>query len=413
MILEICKRAKEASYELAYMSSDKKNIALKKIADNLINDEENIISMNKIDVENGIANNLTNALIDRLTLNRSRIEAMAEGLRQIAALQDPIGEVVNAWRRPNGLEIGMKRVPIGVVAVIYESRPNVTADVVGLTLKSGNCVILKGGKEAINSNLAIIKSITSALDEAGISRDCVQIIESTSRDSTIELLKMDKYIDLLIPRGGEGLKKIILEHSSIPVIMATAGNNHVYVDEFADLDKAEKITINAKTQRPGVCNAAETLLVDERVATKFLPHIAGVLNDLGVEIRGCEKTCALVPFAKKASEKDYESEFLDMIMAVKVTDGFDEAVDHINKYGTCHSEAIVTENYEHARAFLERVDAAAVYVNASTRFTDGFEFGFGAEIGISNQKLHARGPIGLVQLTSLKYIIYGNGQIRS
>ncbi|MCL2322129.1 MAG: glutamate-5-semialdehyde dehydrogenase [Oscillospiraceae bacterium] len=412
MILEICKRAKEASYKLAYMSTDKKNLALRKIADNIIKNEVNIISKNEIDIKNGKENKLTNALIDRLTLNKSRIEAMADGLRQIAELPDPIGEITGGFRRPNGLEIGMRRVPIGVIAVIYESRPNVTADVAGLTLKSGNCVILKGGKEAINSNLAIAEAITEALDEAHVSRDCVQIVSDTNRESTIELLKMDKYIDLLIPRGGEGLKKIILEHSSIPVIMATAGNNHVYVDEFADLDMAEKITINAKTQRPGVCNAIENLLVDERQATEFVPRIAGILHDLGVEIRGCEKTCKLVPFAKKATEKDYETEFLDMIIAVKITKGFDEAVDHINKYGTHHSEAIVTENYEHARAFLERIDAAAVYVNASTRFTDGFEFGFGAEIGISNQKLHARGPIGLLQLTSQKYIIYGNGQVR-
>ena len=412
MILEICKRAKEASYKLAYMSTDKKNLALRKIADNIIKNEVNIISKNEIDIKNGKENKLTNALIDRLTLNKSRIEAMADGLRQIAELPDPIGEITGGFRRPNGLEIGMRRVPIGVIAVIYESRPNVTADVAGLTLKSGNCVILKGGKEAINSNLAIAEAITEALDEAHVSRDCVQIVSDTNRESTIELLKMDKYIDLLIPRGGEGLKKIILEHSSIPVIMATAGNNHVYVDEFADLDMAEKITINAKTQRPGVCNAIENLLVDERQATEFVPRIAGILHDLGVEIRGCEKTCKLVPFAKKATEKDYETEFLDMIIAVKITKGFDEAVDHINKYGTHHSEAIVTENYEHARAFLERIDAAAVYVNASTRFTDGFEFGFGAEIGISNQKLHARGPIGLLQLTSQKYVIYGNGQVR-
>jgi glutamate-5-semialdehyde dehydrogenase len=410
-ILEICKSAKDASFQLANVSSIIKENALKRMASNIIKNQQFIIDANNVDVENAKNKGISGALLDRLTLTPQRVKAMADGLIEIAGLPDPIGEIVGAWKRPNGLEIGQKRVPIGVVGVIYEARPNVTADVAGLTLKSGNCAILKGGSEAINSNKAIIEQITEALKQEGICEHAVQLITDTNREAAVEMLKMDKYIDVLIPRGGEGLKKIILENSTIPVIMATAGNCHVYVDASANLAMAEKIVINAKTQRPGVCNAMETLLVNKDVAEVFIPRIVKLLQDEGVEIRGCEITRKYAK-VKSAEESDWSTEYLDLILAVKVVNSFDEATEHINKYGTRHSEAIVTENYEAARRFHDVVDAAAVYVNASTRFTDGFEFGFGAEIGISNQKLHARGPIGLKQLTSLKYIIYGSGQIR-
>ena len=420
-VLEICKNARKASYELACTSGPRKEKALYKIAQKLIENQDKIIEANKIDLENGRNSGLSNALLDRLALNPQRISDMAKGLEEIAVLPDPVGEVVKMWKRPNGLEIGQKRVPLGVVSVIYEARPNVTADVAGLTLKSGNCAVLKGGKEAIHSNLAIIEQIKTALMEEGIPEAAVQLISDTNRETTLELLKMDEYIDLLIPRGGEGLKKLILENSTIPVILATAGNCHVYVDEYADIDMAKDIVINAKTQRPGVCNAVESLVIHRNIAEKFIPVIVKELDKFGVEMRVCDATMDIINRQKmavngkvaSASEEDYGTEYHDLILSVRTVATFEEAVSHINTYGTRHSEAIVTENYERARCFHEGVDAAAVYVNASTRFTDGFEFGFGAEIGISNQKLHARGPIGLEQLTSLKYIIFGDGQIRS
>jgi len=405
-------RAKKASYKLCNLTSTAKDGALRKMAELLVKRENEILEANSVDVENAKSKGVKGALIDRLTLNKKRIDSMAEGLLQIAALADPVGEVISMWRRPNGLLIGQQRVPMGVIGIIYEARPNVTVDAAGLCLKSGNAVMLRGGSEAINSNKAIVAVINEALDEVGFPEGAVQLIEDTRRETALEMMKLNKYIDVLIPRGGAGLIQTVVQNSTIPVIETGVGNCHVYVDGEADFEMAEKIIINAKTSRPGVCNAAETLLVDEAAADKFLPKALKALADLNVEIRGCERTRELFKEARAATEEDWYKEYLDYILAVKVVKGIDEAIEHINKYGTHHSEAIVTTNYSKAQRFLQEVDAAAVYVNASTRFTDGFEFGFGAEIGISNQKLHARGPMGLKELTTIKYIIYGNGQIR-
>jgi len=405
-------RAKKASYKLCNLTSTAKDGALRKMAELLVKRENEILEANSVDVENAKSKGVKGALIDRLTLNKKRIDSMAEGLLQIAALADPVGEVISMWRRPNGLLIGQQRVPMGVIGIIYEARPNVTVDASGLCLKSGNAVMLRGGSEAINSNKAIVAVINGACDEVGLPEGAVQLIEDTRRETALEMMKLNKYIDVLIPRGGAGLIQTVVQNSTIPVIETGVGNCHVYVDGEADFEMAEKIIINAKTSRPGVCNAAETLLVDEAAADKFLPKALKALADLNVEIRGCERTRELFKEARAATEEDWYKEYLDYILAVKVVKGIDEAIEHINKYGTHHSEAIVTTNYSKAQRFLQEVDAAAVYVNASTRFTDGFEFGFGAEIGISNQKLHARGPMGLKELTTIKYIIYGNGQIR-
>ncbi|MEG6613836.1 glutamate-5-semialdehyde dehydrogenase [Pseudoclostridium thermosuccinogenes] len=405
-------KAKKASYKLANLSSLIKDDALKKMSELLIKEKAKILEANAIDVQNAVDRGIKGALIDRLTLNEKRIAAMAEGLLQIAALPDPVGEVVSMWKRPNGLQIGQKRVPIGVVGMIYEARPNVTVDAAGLCIKSGNAVILRGGSEAINSNKAIISVIDAALAEAGMPEGTVQLIEDTSRETVARMMKLNKYIDVLIPRGGEGLINSVVQNSTVPVIQTGTGNCHVYVDGDADLDMAERIIVNAKTSRPGVCNAAETMLVDEAVAQEFLPKVLKTLQGLNVEIRGCERTRAIYSDCLPAAEEDWDKEYLDYILAVKVVGGIDEAIDHINRHGTKHSEAIVTTNYNKAQRFLNEIDAAAVYVNASTRFTDGGEFGFGAEIGISNQKLHARGPVGLKELTTIKYIIYGEGQIR-
>ncbi|HHW00665.1 MAG TPA: glutamate-5-semialdehyde dehydrogenase [Clostridiaceae bacterium] len=405
-------KAKKASYRLAVLNSTAKNNALQKVAVKLLERSEEILKANAMDLENAKAKGITGALIDRLTLNSQRIKAMAEGVEQIISLPDPVGEVVSMWRRPNGLQIGQQRVPIGVIGIIYEARPNVTVDAAALCLKSGNAVILRGGSEAINSNKAIVSIIKEALDEAQMPDGTVQLVEDTSRETVNEMMKLNKYIDVLIPRGGAGLIQSVIQNSTIPVIATGEGNCHVYVDGDADLEMGERIIVNAKTQRPGVCNAAETLLVDEAIAERFIPQALKTLRDLKVEIRGCERTLELFEDAKAATEEDWYTEYLGYILAVKIVKGIDEAIEHINKYGTHHSEAIVTENYSKAQRFLREVDASAVYVNASTRFTDGFEFGFGAEIGISNQKLHARGPMGLKELTTTKYIIYGSGQIR-
>ena len=337
---------------------------------------------------------------------------MATGLEQIIALEDPVGEVISMWKRPNGLRIGQRRVPLGVVGMIYEARPNVTVDVFGLCIKTGNASILRGGKEAFFSNKAIIKVLRASLVEAGLPEDSVQLVEDLSRESAVELMKLNAYLDILIPRGGAGLIKTVVENSTVPVIETGVGNCHVFIDESADPVKAVSITFNSKTHRPGVCNAAESLLVHTAVAETILPLIGNKLLEKNVELRGDKKTCQILSYAIPATEEDWGTEYLDLIMSVKIVDSVDEAIKHINTYGTKHSEAIVTENYTNAQKFLDEVDAAAVYVNASTRFTDGFEFGFGAEIGISTQKLHARGPMGLKTLTSTKYIIYGNGQIR-
>lgn len=406
------KLAKEASYVLAALSTDIKNKALLAIADALIQKSDYIISENNKDIQNGRSNNMPEGLIDRLTLTPERIAGIAEGLRQIAALPDPIGETVTGIKRPNGLKITKIRVPLGVIGIIYEARPNVTADAAGLCIKSGNAVILRGGKEAFNSNMAIVSVMQEAGYAAGLPVGSVNLVENTTRESSTALMRLNEYLDVIIPRGGAGLIKAVVENATVPAIETGTGNCHVYVDSDADLKMAERIIINAKTQRPSVCNAEEKLIVHSAVANEFLPVMLKALADKDVEIVGDAKVCSIYPNAVLASEEDWGTEYLDMKIGVKIVDSVDEAIEHINKYNSGHSEAIITDNYSNAQMFLDRVDAAAVYVNASTRFTDGFEFGFGAEIGISTQKTHARGPMGLAELTSTKYIIEGSGQIR-
>lgn len=404
--------AKAAETEMRNLSTDKKNEVLLAVADRLVKDTQTLIRANAVDVEEGKRNQMPEGLIDRLLLTESRIEGMAEGLRQVAALDDPIGEVTGMKKRPNGLLIGQKRVPLGVIGIIYEARPNVTADAFALCFKTGNVVILKGGSDAIHSNEAIVNSIRATLKEQRVTEDAIQLISDTSRETAAEFMKMNQYVDVLIPRGGRGLIKAVVEQSTIPVIETGTGNCHTYVDETADLQMAADIIINAKTQRVGVCNACESVLVHEKVKDAFLPVLAKRLQEKHVEIRADQAAYELIPGAVHATEEDWGKEYLDYILSVKVVSSVEEAIAHINKYNTRHSEAIITNNYTNAQKFLDEVDAAAVYVNASTRFTDGFEFGFGAEIGISTQKLHARGPMGLLALTTTKYIIYGNGQVR-
>lgn len=404
--------AKAAETEMRNLSTDKKNEVLLAVADRLVKDTQTLIRANAVDVEERKRNQMPEGLIDRLLLTESRIEGMAEGLRQVAALDDPIGEVTGMKKRPNGLLIGQKRVPLGVIGIIYEARPNVTADAFALCFKTGNVVILKGGSDAIHSNEAIVNSIRATLKEQRVTEDAIQLISDTSRETAAEFMKMNQYVDVLIPRGGRGLIKAVVEQSTIPVIETGTGNCHTYVDETADLQMAADIIINAKTQRVGVCNACESVLVHEKVKDAFLPVLAKRLQEKHVEIRADQAAYELIPGAVHATEEDWGKEYLDYILSVKVVSSVEEAIAHINKYNTRHSEAIITNNYTNAQKFLDEVDAAAVYVNASTRFTDGFEFGFGAEIGISTQKLHARGPMGLLALTTTKYIIYGNGQIR-
>jgi glutamate-5-semialdehyde dehydrogenase len=404
--------AKKASFILANVSSTLKNNALLLAAKNLQEKSTVILEANAVDLVNGEKNGLKGSIIDRLRLTESRIKDMAEGLEQIATLEDPVGEIISMWKRPNGLQIGLRRVPLGVVGMIYEARPNVTVDVFGLCIKTGNASILRGGKEAFNSNMAIIKILRESLAEAGLPEDSVQLVEDTSRESAVALMKLNKYLDILIPRGGCGLIQSTVENSTVPVIETGMGNCHIYIDASADKQKAVDIVFNAKTQRPGVCNAAESLLVHSSAASSILPAIGKKLLEKNVEIRGDKKVLEILSYAVPATEEDWGTEYLDYIISVKVVDSVEEAIEHINTFGTKHSEAIITENYTNAQKFLDEVDAAAVYVNASTRFTDGFEFGFGAEIGISTQKLHARGPMGLKTLTSTKYIIYGNGQVR-
>lgn len=406
------KNAKEASYILANLTTTDKDRALESMAKNLLENADNIIEENKKDLKKAVENGTSKAMLDRLSLDKSRIEGMADGLMQIINLQDPVGEVIGMWNRPNGLQIGQKRVPIGVIGIIYEARPNVTCDAAGLCLKSGNAVILRGGKEAINSNIAIIKALRQGLKEANITEDAVQLVEDTSREVATEMMKLNDYIDVLIPRGGAGLIKAVVNNATVPVIETGTGNCHIYIDSECDFEMAKNIVVNAKTSRPAVCNAAESLLIHEGVAEELLPILAQALRDKDVVLRGDKKAREIVKDMEEATEEDFYKEYLDYIMSVKVVKDIDEAIAHINKYNTGHSEAIVTKNYENSQKFLQRVDAAAVYVNASTRFTDGAEFGFGAEIGISTQKLHARGPMGLKELTTIKYIIFGNGQIR-
>ena len=411
-LIEKCSIAKIAGYKLVSVDTITKNNALEAIARALEEKAEEIIKANNIDIDNAEKNGIRKAMIDRLTLTKERIKDISEGVRQVKSLSDPIGEVVKMWKRPNGLMIGQKRVPMGVIAIIYEARPNVTVDAAVLCLKTSNACILRGGSEAINSNKAIMKIIQDAAYGAGIPEGALNIIEDTSRETATQLMKMNGYIDLLIPRGGKGLIKSVVENATVPVVETAAGNCHVYVDSDADLDMALKIVLNAKTQRPSVCNAAETLLVDTAIADEFIPMVFNALKEKNVEIRADKKSKSIFSDVNDATDEDYYTEYNDYIIAVKIVDGIDEAIAHINKYHTKHSEAIVTNNYEHSQKFLNEVDAAAVYVNASTRFTDGFEFGFGAEIGISTQKMHARGPMGLESLTSIKYVVYGDGQIR-
>lgn len=404
--------AKKAAYKLAGLDTQAKDKALLAMAEALVARQGEIIAANSVDLKKGEEKGLSKAMLDRLMLNEKRIGDMAEGLRQVAALPDPVGEVLSMWNRPNGLQVGQIRVPLGVVGIIYEARPNVTVDAAALCLKSGNAVILRGGSEAINSNKTVTRIIAQAAEEQGVPQGSIQLIENTDREAVTMLLRLNQFLDVIIPRGGAGLISHVVANATVPVIETGVGNCHVYVDQEANLSMAAEIIINAKCQRPAVCNAMETLLVHRDKAEEFLPGLAARLQELGVEIRGCGETRKLVPGAKEATDQDYATEFLDLILAVRVVPDIDTALEHIQTFSTKHSEAIITDNYFTARRFLREVDAAAVYVNASTRFTDGFEFGFGAEIGISTQKLHARGPMGLKELTTIKYIVYGEGQIR-
>jgi glutamate-5-semialdehyde dehydrogenase len=409
---DIARRAGVAARKLARLSSGEKNEALKLVASNLRARTEFILERNAGDLERAREASLSSAMVDRLTLTEDRIEAMAVGIDQIIGLPDPVGSVLGMWNRPNGLRIGKVRVPIGVIGFIYESRPNVTVDAAGLCLKSGNAIILRGGSEAIDSNSAIADVVGDSLGKAGLPADSVQLVRTTDRAAVNTMLSLDEYIDLIIPRGGKGLIDLILQNSTIPVIMHYDGICHTYVDEFADLDMAEKICVNAKVQRPGVCNAMETMLVHSGVADDFLPRIAATLSGHGVELRGCARTRKMVSDAIEVTEEDWATEYLELILSVKVVDSIEEAVDHITQYGSAHSDSIVTENYRRAQQFLDDVDSSAVFVNASTRFNDGFEFGLGAEMGISTNRLHCRGPMGLEELTTTKYVVYGSGQVR-
>lgn len=411
-LLEKCALARSAGFKLVSVGTEVKDNALEAIAAALEERADEIIAANNIDIENAENNGTRKAMIDRLTLTEERIAGIAEGVRQVKSLSDPVGEVVKMWKRPNGLMIGQKRVPMGVIAIIYEARPNVTVDAAALCLKTSNACVLRGGSEAINSNKAIMKIMQDAAYGAGLPVGTLNIIEDTSRETATALMKMNGYIDLLIPRGGKGLIKSVVENATVPVVETAAGNCHVYVDGDADFDMAVDIVLNAKVQRPSVCNAAETLLVDRKIAGEFIPLIFKALKENNVEIRADKTSKDIFPDVEDADDEDYYTEYNDYIIAVKVVNGVDEAIAHINKYNTKHSEAIITNNYAKSQKFLNEVDAAAVYVNASTRFTDGFEFGFGAEIGISTQKMHARGPMGLEALTSIKYVVYGDGQIR-
>ena len=411
-LLEMGKQAKQAAITLSTLPTPVKNTVLLKSADALIEGMDKILSANQKDVEAAKAAGVRSAFIDRLTLTEQRILSMAEGLRQVASFDDPVGEVTFMKTLDNGLIIGQKRVAMGVIGIIFEARPNVTADAFGLCLKAGSAVILRGGKEAIGSNKIIVKLFQQTLQKQGLPKECVQIVKDTSRETANEMMRLNGYLDVLIPRGGAGLIRNVVENSTVPVIQTGIGNCHIYVDESADLQKAANIVINAKTQRPGVCNACESLLVHKNIAEKFMPEIGKALQSKNVEIRGDKVTMDLVEGAVAATEQDWATEYEDYIISAKVVENIDEAIEHIRKYTTGHSEAIITENYTNAQRFLNEIDAAAVYVNASTRFTDGGQFGFGAEIGISTQKLHARGPMGLKELTTTKYIIYGNGQIR-
>lgn len=411
-LMEMGKKAVEAKYCLQKLSENEKNKALITVADTLVKNSDKILAANAIDIKNGEEKGMHSGMIDRLRLTEERIKAMADGLRIITELPDCLNETIESFNRPNGMKISKVRVPLGVIGIIYESRPNVTADAFGLCFKTGNAVILKGGSDAIHSNTAITESIRSALAAEGINEDGIQLITDTNRETTTRFMKMKEYVDVLIPRGSAGLIRAVVENSTIPVIETGTGNCHIYVDESADFDKAIPIIVNAKTQRIGVCNACESLVINENIKDEFLPLLAKALKEKNVEMRGDEAVCNVISDCIPATEEDYATEYLDYIISMKTVKNVDEAIAHINKYSTKHSEAIITENKENAEKFKREVDASCVYVNVSTRFTDGFEFGFGAEIGISTQKLHARGPMGLKELTTYKYTIDGDGQVR-
>ena len=405
-------RAKKSAMILNSLGQKEKNLGLQVVAKALVENVDAILSANEMDVEKAIKKGVKDSLIDRLKLNTDRIKAMADGIRKVISLDDPIGQTISAWIRPNGLEISQRRVPLGVIGIIFESRPNVTADAFSLCFKTGNATILRGGSDAFHSNKAIVDTIRNALDSVNLPMDSVQLLTDTSRETATKMMQLNQYIDVLIPRGGSGLIKTVVENSTIPTIETGTGNCHVYVDEFANIEKAVKIIENAKTQRLGVCNACESLEIHRNIAGKVIPAICENLKSHGVEIRGDEVVQKLVDGIVPATLEDWGTEYLDSIISIKVVNSIDEAIEHINTYSTKHSESIITENYENSRKFTQMVDSSSVYVNASTRFTDGFEFGFGAEIGISTQKLHARGPMGLLALTTTKYVILGNGQVR-
>lgn len=410
IVLETAKNARKASYVIAKADTNTKNKALELMAKMLEEKTKKIIEANKKDIKE--AKGLSKAMIDRLTLNEKRIGEMAKGIKEIISLNDPVGEITKMWKRPNGLLVGKMRIPLGVVGIIYEARPNVTADAASLCIKSGNAVILRGGKEAFHSNMVIVEIIGEALKKAGLPKEVVQLIPVKEREAMLEFLKLEEYIDVIIPRGGEGLIRFVVENSKIPVIKHYKGVCHIFVDESADIDMAINICFNAKVQRPGVCNAMETLLVHKNIAKEFLPLMADKYIKAGVELRGCEKTRKIIKGIKKAKDSDFGYEFLDLILAIKIVDDLDGAIEHINKYGSLHTESIITQNYSNAQRFLKEVNSSTVLVNASTRFSDGFQLGLGAEIGISTTKLHAFGPMGLEELTTTKFVIYGNGQIR-
>jgi glutamate-5-semialdehyde dehydrogenase len=411
-VRELARKAKFASHQLAQLSTATKNKTLLEMADDLERNQKLLIKENLKDLASGEKAHLSSAFIDRLRLTPSVIRGMAEGLREVARLSDPVGEVIKMWKRPNGLLVGRMRIPIGVIGIIYESRPNVTADAAGLCLKSGNCVILRGGSEAFHSNQAIGQILRKVLAEMGLPQGAIQIFPYAEKEAIREMLQLEDKIDLIIPRGGEELIRFVTNHSKIPVIKHYKGVCHIFVDENADLGMATRVCLNAKVQRPGVCNAMETLLVHERVASRFLPKIAKVLQEEGVELRGCSQTKKVLSHIKEAREEDWFQEYLDLTLSIKVVRGIEEAIEHIARYGSLHTEAIITSDYQNAQRFLKEVNSSCVLVNASTRFNDGFELGLGAEIGISTSKLHAFGPMGLEELTTTKFIVYGDGQVR-
>src|SRR3990170_4830946 len=411
-ILQIAQSARQASLKLANINTSVKNKTLLSMADELLENADAVKKVNDKDVAAAKDKGLSKAMVDRLTVTDKVLKTMADGIKEVAILPDPVGEITRMWRRPNSLLVGKMRIPLGVIGIIYEARPNVTADAAALCLKSGNAVILRGGSEAINSNLAIAKVLQEACKKEGIPETAIQVVPAIERDIMLEMLKLEEYIDLIIPRGGEGLIRFVSENSRIPVIKHYKGVCHIFVDEFADLDMATKICFNAKVQKPGVCNAMETLLVHKKIAKKFLPKMGKKYRDAKVELRGCEETRKILSFAKPATEEDWSAEYLDLILAVKVVKDIDEAMNHIAKYGSLHTESIITKDYNNSQRFLREVNSSTVLVNASTRFSDGFQLGLGAEIGISTTKIHAFGPMGLEELTTQKFIIYGEGQVR-